>query len=222
MELEELAEQRPLFTLNEAERATGIEREYLREKLSRKTKKGELYRVERGKYTAHEDSMIYATHVRKPSYISLWSGLRYYNLTTQQPTKIQVITGSRRKNLEKIEFYYSSNMFGYWREQYQGFEITVAEKERLLIDILNKGEVPVDETRELVEEIEISKAVSYADRLDKNSVKKRLGFLIEEIRNQEIGELRVKDRNYNVLDLTKSEEGKNNPRWYLKVNNDAF
>lgn len=57
----EWAADRPLFTLNDAERHLEVTRASLREKLSRMTRRGELRRIERGKYTVHEDPLIYAT-----------------------------------------------------------------------------------------------------------------------------------------------------------------
>lgn len=221
-DLEEWAREKPLFSLNEAERASNIERKPLREKLSRMVENNSLYRIERGKYTFHSDPMIYATHIQKPSYLSFWSALRYYNLTTQQPTKIQVISGKRHKDLENIEFMFSKDMFGFRKEYYKGFEINVAEEGKLLIDVLVNGKVPVDELKELVEEVEIDKTVRYAEKADKNSVKKRLGFLFENIRNEEISELQVEDGNYPLLDLTKTEKGDKSSEWGLVVNNDAF
>lgn len=65
------AEDHPLFTVNEAERATGMRRASLREKLSRMARRGELRRIERGQYTVQEDPMSYATYVELPSYLSL-------------------------------------------------------------------------------------------------------------------------------------------------------
>lgn len=222
VDLREWAEQRPLFNLNEAERATGLERKQLRKKVFRLAEKGDLNRIERGKYTVHDDPLIYATSIQRPSYISFWSGLRYYDLTTQQPTKVQAVTGSRRKDLNQIEFYYSGNIFGFQKERYQGFELNVAEKERLLIDILAYGKVPLEEVKVLIEELEVDKAIEYANRLGKNSVKKRLGFLLEDVRGLEVEELRVGDRNYNLLDIVKSDRGEKNSKWFLKVNNAAF
>jgi predicted transcriptional regulator of viral defense system len=185
-------------------------------------KKGDLKRVERGKYTAHSDPLIYATHVEKPSYISLWSGLRFYDLTPQQPTKVQVVSSSNRNNLEDIEFYYSRDIFGFEKRNYRGLEITVAEKEKLLIDILSYGKVPVSELEELVKIIDVNKTVKYCEKLGKSSVKKRTGFLIDKILGKKVKELKIDDRNYPSLDLTNPEEGKKNSEWRLKVNTDAF
>ena len=221
-ELLDWAEEEPLFNLNQAERITGLERDSLKVKLSRLVKKGKLQRIEKGKYTVHEDSFIYASHVQRPSYISLWSGLDYFGLTTQEPTKTQVICSNNRKDLEDIEFYKSREMSGFRKERYRSFEIFVAEKERLLIDCLRYGNVPVDELEPLVEEIDIEKSIEYLNRFGSNPVSKRAGYLIQKLRGEKVEELKREDSNYPLLDLTKQEDGEIDSEWRLKVNNDAY
>lgn len=222
MDIEELAEETPVFNVNQAQRATGLGREYLREKLSRMVRDGRLYRIERGKYTAQDDPVVYATHIETPSYISYWSGLSFFGLTPQQPAKIQVATSRSRKDLEKISFIKTPGMYGFRRERYRDFEITVAEREKLLIDILSTGKVPVEETRELVEEVDTGKTVEYLERLGSKAVSRRAGYLLEKIRGERVEELREQDRNYPLLDLTKTDKGEKHPYWRIKVNNDAI
>lgn len=218
----EWAEDRPLFNLNQAARFTGLSKDSLKVKLSRKVKSGEIYRIERGKYTAHSDSLIYASHVEVPSYVSLWSAMDFYNLTTQQPSMVQVICSRNREDLQGIEFYSSGKMFGYIRKRYRGFEVFVAEKERLLLDVLNLGKVPVEELEELVNKVDLEKTVEYVQRFDSNTLSKRTGYLIQKVRGETLEELRIEDSNYPVLDLTKTEIGETNSEWRLKVNNDVI
>lgn len=212
---------RPLFTLNDAERVLDVKRPSLREKLSRMARRGELYRIERGKYTVHDDPMIYATYVETPSYVSLWSGLRFYDLTTQQPTRVQVIAATNRDDLRDIEFHYSSDMFGFGKERYDGFDVFVAEEERLLVDCLARKQVPVSALTDLVDIVDTETAVAYAQRLGRNSVKKRMGYLFEHVRGISIDELRVQDRNYPRLDLTHPDDGRKDAKWRLTVNTDV-
>lgn len=221
MELLDWAENQPLFNLNEAERATGHNRDYLRTKLQRAVKKGDLKRIERGKYTVHEP-LVYATHVERPSYLSLWSGLRYYNLTTQTPRKVDVMTSKNRDDLEKVRFHSTKNMFGFRKEIKERVPIFVAEKEKLLIDCLSMKEVPVSELEELLEEVDIQKLAELAERTDKKSVKKRLGFLVKEFRGETVEKFKVEDRNYAVLDLSQPKGGEKNSEWMVEVNTDDF
>lgn len=222
VDLVEWAADRPTFTVNEAERVTGLTRASLREKLSRLAKRGELNRIERGRYTVHDDPLIFATHIETPSFLSLWSGLRFYDLTTQQPTRVQVIAATNRGDLADIDFYYSSDMFGFGRERYAGFDVFVADEERLLLDCLARDRVPVSEVRDLVSMVDVETVTRYADRFDSTAVKKRLGYLLDVVRGESVAELRIRDRNYPVLDLTRSDEGTTNARWRLRVNTDVI
>lgn len=217
-ELLEWAEGRPIFNLNEVERATGLKRDNIRVKLSRKAREGKIHRVERGKYSITDDPFVYASHIENPSYISLWSALNFYNLTTQQPTKVEVVCSKNRKDLENVKFYKASEIFGYSKENYRGYEILVAEKEKLLVDALSYGEIPADELIELVEEVNLEKTAEYVQRFGKKAVSKRAGYLIEKVRKETLEELKVKDGNYPLLDLTKPDQGKKDSEWRLKVN----
>ncbi len=221
VDLLEWAADRPLFTLNDAARTVDITRESLQERLSRLSKRGEIHRVERGKYTAHEDPLIYATYVETPSYLTLWSGLRFYDLTTQLPTRVQVMTAQSRVDLDEIQFVASSNLFGFGRHRYQEFEIFVADPERLLIDCLSRTGVPVSALRELVETVEPGKCVDYAARFGRNPVNKRIGYLLEHWRGVREEELRVNDRNYPPLDLNAPRDGTVDTDWRVEVNADV-
>ena len=221
VDLVEWAADRPLFTFNDAARAVDITRGSLHERLSRLTKRGDVYRVERGKYTVHEDPLIYATYVATPSYLTLWSGLRFYDITTQLPTRVQVMTAQARTDLAEIQFFASANLFGFDKQRYRGFDIFVAEPERLLLDCLSRKAVPVSELRELIDTVDPTKCVEYANRFGRNSVKKRVGYLLEHWRGVRKKELCVDDRNYPPLDLNAPRDGTIDTEWRLEVNFDA-
>lgn len=221
VELLDWAEERPLFTVTEAARATGMNRASLREKLSRLARRDELTRVERGKYTVHDDPVIYATYVETPSFLSLWSGLRFYDLTAQQPTRAQVIAATGRDDLPGVEFFVSSDMFGFGRRRYAAFEVFVADEERLLVDCLARRQVPVSELVGLVESVDVERAEECAARFGRNSVRKRVGYLVEAIRGETVDALRVSDRNYPLLDLSGPENGEKDASWRLTVNADV-
>ena len=220
-DLADWADERPLFTVDEAQRATGLGRASLLERLSRMARRGDLHRIERGKYTAHDDPVVYATYVETPSYLSFWSGLRFYDLTTQQPTGVQVVCATSRADLPSITFHAASDLFGFGRKRYDRFEVFVAEAERLLLDCLARDVVPVSELGELVAAVDVETATEYADRLGRKAVKKRLGYLLETVRGISVEELRVPDRNYPVLDLSRPPEGETDARWRLRVNVDV-
>jgi predicted transcriptional regulator of viral defense system len=220
-DLRDWASDRPLFTLEDAQRALDIERASLREKLSRLVRRGELRRIERGKYTVHDDPTIYATYLEHPSYLSLWSALRYYDLTTQQPTRVQVMAATSRADLEAIAFYRTSRMFGFGRRRYGDFEVFVADEERLLLDCLARPEVSVADLTDLLAVVDPDGAMTYAARYGQRAMKKRVGYLLERHRGVDAEALRVDDRNYPVLDLSRPDTGETDSRWRLRVNADA-
>ncbi len=215
------AQERPLFTPNDLERRFGLDRGYLRLKLHRMVGRGDLIRVERGKYTVHRDPMIFATYIETPSFFSYWTALRYYNLTTQQPSRLQVVTRKDRPNLEGIEFYSSSRIFGYGRRHYRDHHIFVADKERLLLDCLGVGIVPVEELAELVREADAARVMLYCKEFQSRALAKRAGYLMEQAGKPMEGLRGQVDHNYVPLDLSKPAEGKRSPRWKIVVNADV-
>lgn len=220
-EILEWAEERPIFNLNDLERKSGLDREYLRLKLHRLVKKGNLKRVERGKYTVHEDPMIYATHIETPSFFSYWTALRYYNLTSQEPTHLHVVTRKNRKDIGKITFHSTRRIFGYRRRKYRDFQVFIADKERLLLDCLSKSIVPVEELEELVKEVDSETVTEYTKKFENKALCKRVGYVLEKF-GKEIEELqKLIDHNYTPLDLTKPREGGKNSRWKVVVNADV-
>lgn len=217
----EWARKRPLFTVNDLEREFGHERSYLRLKLHRMVERRDLVRVERGKFTVHDDPMIYATHIETPSFFSYWTALRCYNLTTQQPVRLHIVTRKNRGDLDNIKFHSSKKIFGYERRSYRDLHIFVADRERLLLDCLGKSTVPVEELVELVREIDEAKIIQYCEEFQSRSLAKRVGYLLERAGKQ-VEELQDSiDHNYVPLDVSKPVEGERNARWKIVVNADA-
>src|SRR3989344_7428729 len=92
-------ERLPLFTENDVAKIVNKSPKYIRTLLFRLNKEKLIRRIEKGKYTLHEDVLIFASHIVIPSYISLWTALRYYNMTQQQPTLFFVLSKIKRKNI---------------------------------------------------------------------------------------------------------------------------
>lgn len=110
---------------------------------------------------------------------------------------------------------------GFCQARYEGFDVFVAEEERLLLDCLARKQVPGMELRDLVSAVDGETAAEYADRFGQNSVKKRSGYLLEVVRGETVDALRIGDRNYPRLDLSRPDTGETNERWRIKVNTDA-
>src|SRR3989344_4824740 len=149
IELLKILKDYPLFTENDVAKIVDKRPEYIKTLLYRIRKQKLIYKIERGKYTIHNDCLIFASYVCTPSYISLWTALRYYNLTEQLPKTIFVMVPRPRKSLKfqniEIEFIKTKHFFGFKKERYRDFDIFMAEPEKAMMDSLLSKKIPFDE-----------------------------------------------------------------------------
>ncbi len=208
----------PVFTLNQFSLKTGHAKTYAKVFLHRLVKKGLVYRIERGKYTVYDTPLIIASHIVQPSYLTLWTALSFYGLTTQLPRDIFVACKSQKKAVifqdTRIRFI-SAKPDGFTKVLYQGVQIFIAEKEKLLVDILNTGLVPSSELEELVSEIDMQKMVTYLLKIGNKSLMKRVGFLLEQYGRRAPELLKKIDANYVPLLQTMKRKGKKDKTWKI-------
>jgi predicted transcriptional regulator of viral defense system len=218
--------QRPVFTENDIAKILNKGAAYVRILLHRLHVQGYIHRLERGKYTLYEDPLIYASHLITPSYFSLWTGLRYHNLTTQQPQNIFVLCSRPKKSIKvgrtKVIFTQSKHLFGYKKERYADFDIFVAEPEKAIIDSL-LFRIPLEYVIEALEapgeKINYPQLAKYAQRTGNKSLIKRLGYLLEKITGQTYG-LAPLDYNYVALDYNGRRKGIKHKKWRVIINHD--
>lgn len=178
---------KPVFTLDDANNE-GIPRGYSKKLFFLLAKSGKINRVERGKYTCLDDPIAIATHITKPSYLSLWTAMSIRNLTTQIPFAIEVVT-SRKRFKKKIDFlgtpviFHTVNpriMFGYeqviWKENIRVF---VANKEKIVIDAISIGKIPEEEVLLMIKHCDISLLKRYARLTGNKKIEERVEKLIE-------------------------------------------
>jgi len=214
----------PLFTFNDFIRITKKRREYARTLLYRLRKENIIYKIEKGKYTLHEDPLIFASYIQLPSYISFWTALRFYNFTEQLPNEITIATKKARDEINflgnKIKFIKMKSFFGYRKERYGEFYIFIADKEKAIIDSLLIKNVPLDEIIKAIKSriIDNNKLINYAIKTKNKALIKRLGFLLE--RNGYKCKVLKKyiDYNYILLDPMFEEKGEKNNEWKIIVN----
>src|SRR3972149_1512930 len=103
---------------------------YTRLFLHRLKKVGHVFKIERNIYTVHRDAFLIASRIAWPSYISLWSAIRFHNLTEQIPHSVWVIT-TRKRRKKKIKFADAEILFvltkpkyffGFKKIDFKGFE----------------------------------------------------------------------------------------------------
>src|SRR3989338_3964844 len=146
-----------LFTSKTVMDITGKNKKYSNLIVHRLRKAGLISRIERDKYTLHDDPLIIASSIVWPSYISGWSALQYHHLTEQIPRQIDILTSRARKK-RKITFGYSqiiftrippACIFGFKKEQYRGFEIFMANKEKAVADVVVFKKASKEEVNEI-------------------------------------------------------------------------
>lgn len=212
----------PLFTENDVAKIINKGPKYVRTLLYRLNKKKLIQRIEKGKYTVHNDPLILASHIVIPSYLSLWTALRYYNMTQQQPTSFFVVSKIKRKNIKKrnIIFMSTKHLFGYKKERYSDFDIFIACPEKTIIDSL-LFKIPLEDIYIALENTDINfdRLSEYAKKTKNKSLMKRLGYLLENKKNNSYG-LKALDNNYILLDYLGKKKGKKNKKWKLIINSE--
>lgn len=211
----------PLFTENDVAKILDKKPEYIKNLLYRIRKQRLIYKIERGKYTIYDDALIFASYIYIPSYISLWTALRYYNLTEQLPRTIFVMVPKSRKSLKfnntEIEFIKTKHFFGFKKERYTNFDIFMAEPEKALIDSLLSKNLPLDEIVKAIKakQLKIEKLISCAIKIKNKALIKRLGFILEENNFNSEKLKKFVDNNYTILDLMLGKKGKKNKKWKI-------
>lgn len=211
----------PLFKENDVAKIVNKKPEYIKTLLYRLNEKKIIHRIERGKYTCYDDALLFASYIYVPSYISLWTAIRYYNLTEQLPKTIFVMVPKSRKPLKfqdvSIEFIKTKYFFGFKKERYRDFDIFIAEPEKAVIESLISKKIPLDEIEKTIKtkQLNINRLLNYAIKTKNKSLIKRLGLVLEE-NNIKCERLkRFVDANYIVLDLMLSKQGKKNKKWRI-------
>lgn len=191
--------------------------------LNRMTDKGLLIRIERGKYVVAGDLdrsglLEIATLISVPSYISLWTGLNFFGLTTQVPSSVFVMTMVPRKEIDldpvRIRFVKTSHFFGYTKMG----NVVVAEVEKLFLDCLEFPQYSGG-IEELISSTERAtfdkeKLLEYASMMNIRALNSRLGFIMERIGENTMTSLRRNiSTSYIYLDPTLPKKGKRNERW---------
>lgn len=215
-------ERYPLFTENDVAKIVNKNAGYVRKLLYRMQKEQLIERIERGKYTLHDDPLIVASYLLAPSYLSLWTALRYYNLMQQQPHKMFVVSAIPKKPLlfhdTEIVFKTSKRMFGYKKERYADFDIFMAEPEKAIVDAL-LFKIPLSYIVEALDnnKLHLEKIAEYAKKTGNISLMKRVGYVLEK-KKRRIYKLYPKDNNYILLDPLGKRNGKKDLRWKLIIN----
>jgi len=240
--LEELAKKGDTFSVENVLSTTNIQKEVLWVILSRLEKKGWIERIEKGKYmiiplgaekgkyTLNE--FIIGSLLVTPYSVAYWSALNFYGLTEQIPNTVFLQTTSRKKKQAtevfgvryRIVRIKEEKFFGMRKEWIENTQIHITDKEKTLLDCLDKpqycgGVVEIAKALKYGSELDRNKLVEYAKKLNNSGVIRRLGYLCD-LFAIAIALPEIKTRNYLLLDPTMSHKGQKNAKWRLIINLD--
>ena len=239
--INKLAKKGNIFTFNEAKDTFGTNFYVTKVILSRLEKRGWIERIEKGKYmiiplgaekgkyTLNE--FVIGSLLVKPYAIAYWSALNFYGLTEQIPNTVFIQTTARKKKQEteifgvryKIIKIKSEKLFGIRKEWIEETQINITDKEKTIIDCLNKSQYcgGVIEAAKALKNgtLDKKKLSEYAQRIGNSGVIRRLGYLCDFLRI-DIDVPMIETRNYLLLDPTMPNKGKKDAKRRVIVNLD--
>lgn len=189
-----------IISIEDAKAAFNFSAGKLRVVLHRLEKKGWLERIEKGKYLIvpiegregwAEHPYVPLSNLVKNYYVSYRTALAYYGFTEQLPYYVYAATTDRKKSLTFQGYLYkfirisSRKFFGFEKIKISGVEINIADKEKVIIDCLDKenysGSI-IEIFKSLYnnkEQFDFDKMINYALKIENCSLVRRLGFLLD-------------------------------------------
>lgn len=164
----------------------------------------------------------------KNYYISYGSALNYHGFSEQLFREIFVATDKAKKPVRlvdsKIIFVHLSNkkFFGIEKIKIEGKEVKIADKEKTIIDCLEKPQYcgGIEEIAKAIyfnfEELNLDALITSGEKIGNSCVLKRLGYLLEKLKGITI---KAKlSKNYCWLDPLGKKKGQYNSKWKIIVN----
>ncbi|MGA2104410.1 MAG: type IV toxin-antitoxin system AbiEi family antitoxin [Methanoregula sp.] len=241
--LKAMAKENQVFSFDQLYQKTHIKKEMLKVILFRMEEKGFIERIEKGKYliiplgsekgkyTLHE--FIIASYLVKPYALSYWSALHHYGFTEQIPSTVFVQTTARKKK-SRMEIFGANyqivrvkedKFFGVRKEWIEDTRVSVTDKEKTIIDCLDKPHYAggIIEVAKALRNSSLTydKLREYALKLDNFAVVRRLGYLCEKM-GLPIDLPPPRSNKYLLLDPTMPAKGTNDPKWRLLINQETI
>jgi predicted transcriptional regulator of viral defense system len=171
--------------------------------LDRLTRKGRFFQIEKGKYfivPIKAPNQLWMPNEfvaakfwigEVPYYIGYFTMYNYWGFTSQVPqivfvlntkkSRVKIIGGIKYKAVKIKEDKY----YGVKKITIDGENINISDKERTLVDFIfypigsfgNVGEV----IKNNIKEIDLDKFIKYLNRFPVNAVRKRAGYILEEL-----------------------------------------
>lgn len=220
----EYVNEKPVFSIQTIQRLGNFSKEYSKIILHRLLNKNRIKKVGKNKYSTKKNIYVVASNLKVPSYISFWSASVYYGFSEQILNTIFVACTKKFKEIifegYKIKFL-PANMFGYKKIISNDGEIFMAEPEKLIIDVfLNFNAIGnFDEIEKIFQKSEINKEkiIEYLKIINKDSLIKRIGFMLEKHKKIDIYSYFELNTNYYFLNPFFKKYKKLNSKWRLKI-----
>jgi len=219
--------QKPVFRIEDVQKVSGKKREYATLIIHRLKKKGIIRKITKNRYTTKNSIYAIASNLIYPSYISFWSASAFLGYTEQMPSIIQVAVTRKLNPVEfegyKIKFIKLSKkeFFGYKKIITDEGPIFIVENEKLIIDALNKQEECGNpaEIEKIIKnaDVDINKIIDYLKLTGNHALTKRVGFILEKIKNIDISKEFKLNRNYIILNQFSGKWDKINSKWKVKI-----
>ncbi len=218
-----------VFSIEDIVKISGKDEYYVKVLLNRLVKRKLLARIEKNKYSLPDQNpLTVASSIVIPSYVSFISAYSYYNLTTQIPSTIFIVSLKQRKEIlcdgYRIRFvkFSKERFFGYLREYIGGKTVFVAEVEKAILDSLSLPKYcPIPETFSVLKETPLDevKLLDYSKRFNSAIVAKRLGYLLELAGRDAYDTLKALiNKNYELLNPLKPPTSKKSEKWKIIIN----
>lgn len=237
------------FTPHEAASILGLEIGRTRRFLAYLAEAGWLIRIRRGLYATvpldvleprawREDPWIVAVKVFSPFYIGGWSACEHWGLTDQVFKETVVISGKnirrRRMEIQGARFYVkvvgTDKIFGteaVWRGRTRVF---VSDPARTMVDILDDPKIAggIRHVADILkaylshERRDDSLLLEYAHKLGNRTVFKRLGYLLEAMKANDVTLIdtchTAMSSGISLLDPSAPRKGRFVRRWNIRIN----
>lgn len=207
-------------------------------------RKHRISEIERGEYVLNpaksglkgqwaEDAYLVADHLAKDYYIGFWSALSYWGLTEQLPQTLFIATPKQKRDVRyggqtfKFIRILSRRFFGFEERQTEGGKFKVASRERAILDALAYPQHCGGITEapkalwQAKDDLDWSLLLDYLDRLGIDSVRRRLGYLLQTLDLEKSIQKKLKrqGKGFRWLDPSRSKAVKGYSReWGLILN----
>jgi len=223
-ELMEKLKRLPVFTLNDLAKLTGHKPATVRILASRLSKRNLIKRIEKGKYTILDEPLVITAYMTRPSYIGLYSALRFHNMTTQAVSNIDVMIPKSRKEAnvlgKRVMFTKTRQFWGFEKYKFGGYDVPVSDPEKTIVDCILSEKVRPDSVLEALKSIDVDEAklLSYVRKCDNSALGKRVGFLLEKIGADTHDYRNYSTGRYVKLDPKGLVKGRKNKNWKIIEN----